>query len=135
MQLGSYNAVAKKHGISKDTVRRVVAGNADFAQKAQQKKEENEAEMLVHMDRQVKTAEGILDKFLVALGDEEKLKKASIQSIATAMGILIDKFVCTPQEVAKLRAQTASLRGEDTHSQQQEDDPITRSLKEQFREE
>ncbi len=52
IQIESYNAVAKMNGVSKDTVKRVVQNCADFAQKAQQKKEENTADILAYMERQ-----------------------------------------------------------------------------------
>lgn len=46
IQSGSYNAVARVNEVSKDTVKRVVENCADFAQKAQQKKEENTPTLL-----------------------------------------------------------------------------------------
>ena len=50
VQLGSYNAAAKINGVSKDTVKRVIQNCDDFVQKAQQKKEENTADILEYME-------------------------------------------------------------------------------------
>ena len=41
VQLGSYNATAKLHGVSLNTVKKVVQENADIAQKCNQKKEQD----------------------------------------------------------------------------------------------
>lgn len=48
LELGSYNAVAKLNGVSKDSVRRIVQDCDGFDQKAQQKKEENTADVLAY---------------------------------------------------------------------------------------
>lgn len=92
VQHGSYNAVAKINGVSKDTVKRTVQGCEDFAQKAQQKKEENTAEMLAFMDSRKGEAQNVIDAYLKALANPEKLENASISQIATALGIVVDKF-------------------------------------------
>ena len=92
IQLGSYNAVAKLHGVSKDTVKRVVQSCEDFAQKAQQKKEENTADILAFMDGKKQDVCDIISLYLEYLKKPEKLDRASVQSIATSLGIIIDKF-------------------------------------------
>lgn len=133
IELGSYSAAAKINGVSRNTVKAVVNANPGTAGKCRQKKEENTAAVLAHMEAKNKKACDIMDKMLDALDDEQKLKKTGAQSLATALGILIDKFLCTPLEMEKLKAQTASLRGEDGHTLQAGDDPITQSLKEHFK--
>lgn len=92
VESGSYNAVAKRHRVSKDTVRRVVQANADIAKKAQQKMEENSLDMLAYMDSRKQQAQGLIDVYLKALADPEKLAGASLNNIATALGIVVDKF-------------------------------------------
>lgn len=99
VELGSYNAVAKRHGISKDTVKRVVAENAEIAQKAQQKKEENTLDMLAYMDSRKEQAQSIIDAYLLALADPEKIAGASLNNIATAMGIVADKFLSVSSKI------------------------------------
>ncbi len=52
VQIGSYNATAKLKGVSQDSVKRIVLGCEDFAQKAQQKKEQNTTDILGYMENQ-----------------------------------------------------------------------------------
>lgn len=132
VQLGNYSAAARLNGVSRNTVKKIVMGNAEVAEMCQQKKEENSAAILAHMEQRSEKVCGILDKMLEALDDEQKLHKTGAQALATSMGILIDKFLMTPQEAARVKAQIASLRGEDAHTQQDGDDPITKSIKEHF---
>ena len=41
VELGSYNAVAKKHGVTRQTVKNVVSVDTEIIQKLQDKKDEN----------------------------------------------------------------------------------------------
>lgn len=92
IQLESYNAVAKIHGISDKTVKRVVMSDPEFTKEAEQKKAQNTADILEYMDSQKKQVCEIIGKCLKILNDEEKLAKAQPQQITTAMGTLIDKW-------------------------------------------
>lgn len=92
IELGSYRATARKHGIAESTVRRLVIREPQTTQKAAHKKEENTADILAHMDRQKDKVCGVLDKYLEAMQDSEKIGRATLPQIATAMGILIDKY-------------------------------------------
>lgn len=98
VESGSYNATAKKNGISPNTVKKIVNENANIAQKCKLKKEQNTADMLAYMESRKEQAKGIIDSYLEALADPEKLEKTPIQQIATAMGIVVDKFVTRPTE-------------------------------------
>ena len=93
VQLESYNAVAKKNGVSKDTVKRIVQSCEDIAQKTQQKKEENTADILAYMDSQKQIVCEIIGKGLMVLNDPAKLADATPSQITTALGTLIDKWV------------------------------------------
>ena len=93
VQLESYNAVAKKNGVSKDTVKRVVQSCEEIAQITQQKKEENTADILSYMESQKQIVCEIIGKGLAVLNDPEKLKEATPSQITTALGTLIDKWV------------------------------------------
>lgn len=95
LEMGSYNAVAKKHKISDNTVKRVVLNSGDFAEKMEQKKAQNTADILEYMDSQKEQVCEIIGKCLKILNDEEKLAKAQPQQITTAMGTLIDKWAAT----------------------------------------
>lgn len=93
VQIGSYNAVAKIHGVSRQTVKNVVESDPQSGQKLQRKKEENTADILAYMESQKRTICEIIGKGLTVLNDEEKLKEATPAQITTALGTLIDKWV------------------------------------------
>ena len=92
LELGSYNATAKKNGVSKDSVKRIVQDCEDFAEKSQQKKDENTADILAYTESKRNIVCEIIDKALTALNDPEKLATATPAQITTALGTLIDKF-------------------------------------------
>lgn len=94
-ELESYSATAKLNGVSKDTVRRLVASCADFAGKAQDKKDQNTKDILAYMDSKRDIVCEILGKGLDALNSPEKLAEASPAQITTAIGTLIDKWTET----------------------------------------
>ena len=92
VQLGSYNATAKLNGVSLNTVKKIVQGNADIAEMCNEKKEENTADILAYMESQKGIVCEILEKGLAALNSPEKLAEASPSQITTALGTLIDKW-------------------------------------------
>lgn len=92
VQLGSYNAVSKIHGVSATTVKNIVSKSTDIVEKCEQKKEQNTADILSYMDRKRDIVCEILGKGLNVLNNEEKLKEASPSQITTALGTLIDKW-------------------------------------------
>lgn len=92
LEMGSYNAVAKKHKISDNTVKRVVLNSEGFAEKVEQKKQQNTADILEHMEQKKGIVCEIIDKYLVALLDDERIAKATPQQLTTALGTVIDKF-------------------------------------------
>ena len=92
VQLGSYNATAKVNGVSLNTVKKIVQENADIAEKCNQKKEENAADILAYMESQRSTVCEIIGKGLTALNSPEKLAEAAPAQITTALGTLIDKW-------------------------------------------
>ena len=49
--------------------------------------------MLAYMDSRKEQAQGIIDEYLKKLADPKKLENATISQIATAMGIVVDKFM------------------------------------------
>ena len=113
MAVESYNAVAKMNGVSKDTVKRIIQNCENFAQKAQQKKEDNTADILAYMESQRGMVCEIIGKGLTVLNDEEKLKEATPAQITTAIGTLIDKWTAIsggPADTAKEDDLSRSLR-------------------------
>ncbi|HIZ42710.1 MAG TPA: helix-turn-helix domain containing protein [Candidatus Gemmiger excrementigallinarum] len=116
LELGSYNAVAKIHGVSRQTVKNIVTSDTEIGHKLQQKKAENTADILAYMESKRGLVCEILEKGLNVLNDEEKLREATPAQITTALGTLIDKWAAVSGSAA---------------SESREDDPITKSLKEE----
>lgn len=92
VELGSYNAVAKANGVSLNTVKKIVQENADIAEMCNQKKEENTADILAHMEGKKDKVCQIVDIYLDALLDADRIEKANPAQLTTAMGTVIDKF-------------------------------------------
>lgn len=119
LELGSYNAVAKLNGVSRQTVKNIVTSDTEIGHKLQQKKAENAADILAYMESQRGLVCEIIGKGLTILNDEEKLREATPAQITTALGTLIDKW-----------GASGPGRG-GSAKDQMEDDPITKSLKEE----
>jgi hypothetical protein len=98
VELGSYNAVAKKHRVSATTVKKLVIADAQSVRKCEHKKEQNTLDMLAYMDSRKASAQEFIDLALESIKDPRKLDKAGLQSIATALGIIVDKFIQTAPE-------------------------------------
>lgn len=92
IQLGSYNAVGKIHGVAASTVRKIVLKDPQSKEKLSIKKEENSADILAYMDSQKEIVCEIIAKGLTVLNDPEKLAEATPNQITTALGTLIDKW-------------------------------------------
>lgn len=88
----SYRATARMNGVNPSTVRRIVENSADFAQKAAQKKKEDEEDVLAYMEKQRGLVCNIIGLGLSALNDPAKLAESSPSQITTMIGTLIDKW-------------------------------------------
>lgn len=92
----SIRALAAHYKVSTTTIQSVLKSDTELMQKMAQKVEEKRAEntksVLAYMDAKKEKVCGILDKFLDALQSSEKIEGATLSQIATAMGILIDKY-------------------------------------------
>ncbi len=115
-------ALARKYNVSDTTIRRTLQNNPEAAEKVAQKKAENTAAVLAHMDKKQKTVCGLIDLYLDALTREEKLNRASVRDIATALGIVIDKFTSTGLSADKLRAEVAKLQSIQENNQKELED-------------
>lgn len=89
---GSYRATAKMNNVSAPTVKKVVNSDAESLQKFAQKKKQNTLDMLAYMDSRKEQAQGVIDDYLKALADPTKIEMAKLSEIATALGIVVDKF-------------------------------------------
>lgn len=116
VELGSYRAVAKKRGVTHQTVKRVAEECTQITQKIQHKKEQNTADILAHMDSKKDDVNRVIDRYLAALLDEERIAKATPAQLTTAMGTLIDKFT----GIRPMSGENAA-----------EDDPLTKALMEE----
>lgn len=103
LELGSYNAVAKKNGVSNHTVKRIVLETPEISKKVQQKKEQNTADVLSHMESQKDEVIKVLDEYLAAMRDPAKIKRAGVVQLATALGIVIDKYTMTTKNERALQ--------------------------------
>lgn len=113
IQLGSYNAVGKIHGIAASTVRKIVLNDPQSKEKLSRKKEENSADILAYMESQKEIVCEIIAKGLTVLNDPEKLAEATPSQITTALGTLIDKWAMisgSPADTAKEDDLSRSLR-------------------------
>ena len=80
----SIRALAAKYGVSTTTIQRVLKSDTTLTQ--------NTASILAFMDSKKNDVCGLIDKLLAAMGDEDKLAAATVNQLATAMGIVIDKY-------------------------------------------
>lgn len=122
VQLQNYTKTAKLNDVAESTVRKIMKKNPDCANQCDIKKEQNTQDMLSYMDSKKERVQEIIDVYLGVLTDPEKLKGATLQQITTALGTLIDKWTVIDDR----------KKGDSFH-QTVEDDPITKSLKEEFK--
>lgn len=92
VESGSYRATARKYNVSDATVRKIVLSDDKILQKCAQKNEQNTLDILAYMESRKEQEHGVIDSYLRALADQEKIAAAKLSEIATATGILIDKF-------------------------------------------
>lgn len=122
VQLQNYTKTAKLNDVAESTVRKIVKNNPDCANQCDIKKEQNTQDMLSYMDSKKERVQEIIDVYLGVLTDPEKLEGATLQQITTALGTLIDKWTAIDDR-----------KKVDSFHQTVEDDPITKSLKEEFK--
>lgn len=116
VELGSYNAVAKRNGISDKTVKSIVLSDSEFAKMSEAKKEQNTADILAHMETKRDKVNEIIDAYLDRLLDPVVIMKATPSQLTTALGTLIDKFTMS-------KVTTAGT--------EREEDPLSKALREE----
>lgn len=89
----SIRRLAKKYNVSEWAVRTAIKSDPTVTQKITEKKEQNTQDMLAFLDANKQSAQEFILMAMEALKDPEKLSKTGAQSIAVAMGIIIDKFM------------------------------------------
>lgn len=88
----SLSKLADKYKVSVWAVRQTIANNPEAAEKCRQKKEQNTLDMLAYMDARKSVAQDLVDAILTDMADPERRAGASFRELATALGILVDKF-------------------------------------------
>ena len=99
----NYSAVARKYGVSVDTIKRTVLRDPTTTKKTMEKKAENTADILAYMNTQKGEVIGLMSDYLKALRDPDKIDKAGVQPLAIAMGIVIDKYTISTKNDEALR--------------------------------
>lgn len=89
---GNYSAVARKHNVSRTTVANIVNSDSAICEKLHRKKEENTKNVIEYMGDKKDAVCELIDLYLKELVSPEKMEKATLAQIATALGIVIDKF-------------------------------------------
>lgn len=92
VMLGSYRAAARKHGVAPNTVKKLVTADGEFAQTVTDAKNAQARDILSYMEGQRDAVCTVIGNALEVLSSKEKMEEASPSQIATAMGILIDKW-------------------------------------------
>ena len=92
---GNYSEVARKHGVSDTTVRKLVNTDSESLKKIEQKKEENTKDVLEYMDSLNEKKKSIINKLLLAIEDKADNLDSfnNIKDVASAYGIIIDKEI------------------------------------------
>ncbi len=125
VESGSYRATAKKFGVSDNTVKKICNENAQIAQKCAEKRKQNTADILDYMESRKEKAKDVLDAYIEALKKPEKIQAAKLSEIATAMGIVIDKFINNPMkhqlDRQKLEIELLKLESQVKDSQPEEE--------------
>lgn len=88
----SQRKLAEKYHVSPYLIRSILSEDKNLTQKISHKKEENTQSVLAFMDSKKQTACDLIDKLLAAMGDEDKIAVTPLNQLATAMGIVIDKY-------------------------------------------
>lgn len=98
----SIRQLAKKYGVSSTTIHRTLRGDPDTERLVTQKKEQNTADILTYMETKKDTVNKIIDRYLTALLDEERIARATPAQLTTALGTLIDKFTAKGKDGADI---------------------------------
>ena len=105
-ETNNYRQVAREFGVSEATVRSHCKGDKKTTHIIAQKKEQNTQDILSFMDSRKGKIYNILDLLLDGI-DEEKVRKSGVQSLATAIGIVVDKYIQNAPQAESAQLQKA----------------------------
>ncbi|MCH5210424.1 MAG: helix-turn-helix domain-containing protein [Oscillospiraceae bacterium] len=94
VQTQNKKKTAEMNGVSRPTVDKIIveASESGLYKKLHRKKEENTESVLQYIEQQGDNVKTLIGKYIGELQDDDKIAKASVREIATALGIVIDKF-------------------------------------------
>lgn len=92
----SFRELSAKYGVAASTIKRICDRDPETERIATQKTKQNTADMLDYMESRKEQAKEVLDTYIEALADPTKIGAAKLSEVATAMGIVIDKFINNP---------------------------------------
>lgn len=110
----SERKIAAKHGVSQTTVHNALKkAEPETVQKVSEKKQAITLDMFKYMDEQKGNAQKLLSNIVEALNDPEKLRRANVRDLATAYGIIFDKFTqAAPKESDEVLKQAREILGQ-----------------------
>jgi hypothetical protein len=99
--LGSYNAVAIKHDITHQRVKRIVEKHPEVAKHRQDIKKKVDYDVNNYIKSIQPAVKELIALYLTELFTPEKIAKASTKDLAIVMGILQDKFGLSSDDAVK----------------------------------
>lgn len=92
-EVGNYSEVARIFGVAPNSVKNVVKGDPKFAEKCEKKKMQNEKDIIAFMEGKKNKVCKMIDLYLDALIEPEKIERATPNQLSTALGTVLDKFL------------------------------------------
>jgi hypothetical protein len=99
--LGSYNAVAKKHQISDNRVKRLIESRGDALKSVEAIKKQVHYDVNNYIKSIQPAVKELIALYLTELFTPEKIAKASTKDLAIVMGILTEKFGVSTDDAVK----------------------------------
>lgn len=110
-ECNNMSKVAREFGVSVMTVKRHLEKDKESLDIVNRKKEQNTLDMLAYFDSRKANAQDLLDRIMEAMSDPEKVMRANYRDLATAYGIIADKFTqITPEQNTKANVLLEEIR-------------------------
>lgn len=106
-ETNNYRQVAREFGVSEATVRSHCKGDKKTTQICAQKKEQNTQDMLEFLESNKNKAQEFIMMALEGMADAEKIRRSGVQSLATAIGIVVDKYIQNAPQAESAQLQKA----------------------------
>lgn len=94
-ETGSYADTARRFGLSRQTARKIVRRMLDTetGKRVTEAQKKSEEDIIAFLESRSEKACRIIEAYMDALLDPERLDRASPNQISTALGTVIDKFL------------------------------------------